>query len=47
MIDEDTPDEVDDPAAAARAEILAALDGSTLAAAEAADEGEDGGDEAA
>jgi hypothetical protein len=40
MIDEETtPDDApEDPAAAARAAILAAMDGSTLAEAEAADE---------
>ncbi|MEA2156660.1 MAG: hypothetical protein QOE11_2800 [Solirubrobacteraceae bacterium] len=38
--DETTPGEPEDPAAAARAAILAAMDGSTLAEAEAAKEQE-------
>jgi hypothetical protein len=52
MTDEETPQEVDDATAAARAEIFGALDGTTLAEAgtgadEDADEDADGGDAAA
>jgi hypothetical protein len=51
MTDEQTPQDVDAATAAARAEIFGALDGSTLAEAEAASEAaeaeEDDGDAAA
>lgn len=50
MTDEQTPQDVDAATAAARAEIFGALDGSTLAEAEAASEDaadEDDGDAAA
>jgi hypothetical protein len=44
--DETTPDEAPlDPAAAARAEILAAMDGTTLAEVEAAAQAEAAGEE--